>query len=94
MKEELKVNAAATGSSATVQLPSWTDPAAVTSYITTLVGITFAVLTALHPGYTEPTIVQAILPSVGAIVAGVAQIVNVITHRNAVAKIAAAAISR
>ncbi len=64
-----------------VPLPKWTDAASVVSYITSILGAVFAVITALHPGYSEPTIVQAILPSVGAVIAGVAQIVNVITHR-------------
>lgn len=68
--------------STTIPLPSWTDAASVTSYITSLVGAVFAVITALHPGYAEPVIVQVILPSVGAVVAGVAQIVNIITHRS------------
>lgn len=64
-----------------IPLPSWTDSAAVTSYITTIVGAVFAFITGLHPGYTEPTAVQAILPSIGALIAAGAQIVNVITHR-------------
>jgi hypothetical protein len=65
-----------------VPLPSWTDAAAVTTYITSIVGTVFAVITGIHPGYTEPAIVQALLPSVGALVAAGAQIVNVITHRS------------
>lgn len=65
----------------TIPLPSWTDAASVTSYITSILGAVFAVITGLHPGYTEPTIVQVLLPIVGALVAGVAQIVNIVTHR-------------
>ncbi len=64
-----------------VPLPKWTDAASVVTYITSILATVFAIITALHPGYSEPTIVQAILPSVGAIIAGVAQVVNVITHR-------------
>lgn len=64
-----------------VGLPSWTDAAAVTSYITSIAAAIFAVMTAIN-GHGEPAIVQAILPSVGVIVAGVAQIVNVATHRS------------
>lgn len=68
---------------ATIPLPTWTDSASVISYATSLLSAAFAVITALHPGYTEPPIIQALLPSVGVVVAGVAQIVNVITHRAA-----------
>ncbi len=64
-----------------VPLPKWTDAASVVSYITSIFGAVFAVITALHPGYSEPTIVQAILPAIGAIVAGIAQVVNIVTHR-------------
>ena len=61
-------------------LPSWTDPASVTSYITSIIAGVFAVVTALT-GKGEPALVQAFLPASGLLVAGVAQIVNVITHR-------------
>jgi len=72
-------------------LPSWTDPASVTSYITSIAATIFAVVTAIT-GNGEPAAVQALLPSVGLIVAGVAQIVNVVTHRSVQkAAIAAAA---
>lgn len=64
-----------------VPLPKWTDAASVASYITSVVGAVFAFITGLHPGFTEPTAVQAILPAIGAIVAAAAQIVNVVTHR-------------
>lgn len=64
-----------------VPLPTWTDAASVASYITSVVGAVFAFITGLHPGFTEPTAVQAILPAIGAIVAAAAQIVNVVTHR-------------
>lgn len=66
-----------------IPLPTWTDAASVTSYITSLIGIAVTVLTLLHPGYTEPAVVQAAVPTVGLIVAGVAQLVNVLTHRSA-----------
>lgn len=68
-----------------IPLPTWTDAAAVTTYLTSFIGIVFAVITAIHPGYSEPTIVQTLLPSIGSVIAGVAQIVNVITHRNVLA---------
>ena len=75
-----------------VQLPSWTDTASVISYLTSLVGLVFAIITGVHPGYTEPAYVSALLPSVGAVIAGTAQIVNIITHRTSSTKVAIAAI--
>lgn len=75
-----------------VTLPSWTDTPSVVSYLTTVVGLVFAIITGVHPGYTEPLIVQSLLPAVGAVIAGGAQIVNIITHRTTTAKIAMAAI--
>ena len=65
-----------------VSLPKWSDAASVVSYITSILGVIMAVITGLHPGFTEPTIIQAILPAVGAVIAAVAQVVNVITHRS------------
>jgi hypothetical protein len=65
-----------------IPLPTWTDAASVTSYLTTVVGVAFAVVTGIHPGYTEPTIVQAILPVAGVLIAGGAQLVNIIWHRS------------
>ena len=64
-----------------VALPKWTDASSVQSYIASILGVIFAVITGLHPGYTEPTIVQTLLPIVGVLIAGAAQLVNVITHR-------------
>ena len=66
-----------------IPLPSWTDAASVTTYITSVLSAAFAVITALHPGYTEPAVIQALLPSIGVVVAGVSQIINVVTHRAA-----------
>lgn len=65
-----------------IPLPSWTDPASVTSYLTSAIATVLAIVTAVHPGYTEPAAVQALLPAVGFVVAGVAQIVNFATHRS------------
>ena len=61
-------------------LPTWTDPASVTSYVTSILAGIFAIVTAAT-GKGEPALVQALLPASGLVVAGVAQIVNVITHR-------------
>jgi hypothetical protein len=60
---------------------SWTDAASVTSYITSILSGVVAIIVAIHPGYSEPAVIQALVPSVGLIVAGVMQVVNVITHR-------------
>ena len=64
-------------------LPKWTDAQAVTTYLTSVLGAVVAVVGALHPGFSEPAVVQAVLPTVGVLVAGVAQLVNVVTHRSA-----------
>lgn len=61
-------------------LPTWTDPASVTSYVTSILAAVFAVVTSLT-GKGEPAVVQALLPASGLVVAGVAQIVNIVTHR-------------
>ena len=84
---------ATTTNNTPLPLPNWTDSAAVTSYVTSVLAIVGAVITLAHPGYIEPAIVQAIVPSVAAIIAGVAQVVNVITHRSAAAQIVAAVVS-
>jgi len=61
-------------------LPTWTDAASVTSYITSVVAGVFAIIAVLT-GKGEPDAVQALLPAVGLIVAGGAQIFNMVTHR-------------
>jgi hypothetical protein len=66
-----------------IPLPSWGDAASVTSYITSLVAVAVTIVTAVHPGFTEPVVVQSVLPAVGFVVAGVAQLVNIWTHRGA-----------
>lgn len=67
----------------TPQLPSWTDPQAITSYLVTLAGTAEAVVVAIHPGFTPPAAVQAVLPAIGMLVAGAVTAVNIITHRAA-----------
>jgi hypothetical protein len=66
-----------------VTLPTWTDAASVTSYVTSFVAGAAALITALHPGWHEPTEVQTVLPTVGLLIAGVAQAINLYTHRAA-----------
>jgi len=73
--------AAALSSPTNPILPSWTDAASVTSYLTSLIAAVFAIVTS-STGKGEPAAVQAILPAVGFLIAGVAQIVNVVMHRN------------
>lgn len=63
-----------------IPLPSWTDPGAITTYITSFLAAVFAVVTAMT-GHGEPAVVHALLPAIGVIVAGVAQMVLLITHR-------------
>lgn len=66
-----------------IPLPTWTDAASVTSYLTSLVAIVVTIITAVHPGFTEPVVVQSVVPAVGFLVAGAAQLINVWTHRSA-----------
>jgi hypothetical protein len=47
------------------------------------VAVAVTIIAALHPGFTEPVVVQSVLPAVGFVVAGVAQVVNVVWHRKA-----------
>jgi hypothetical protein len=65
------------------QLPHWTDAQSVTSYITSLIAFALSVVTTFHPGFNEPAVVQSVIPAVGLFVAGLAQAVNVFTHRAA-----------
>ncbi len=66
-----------------VTLPTWTDAASVTSYLTSLVTGAVAVLAAVHPGFTEPAIVAQYVPIVGLVISGGAQLLNVWSHRSA-----------
>jgi hypothetical protein len=68
---------------ADVTLPSWTDAASVTSYLTSLLSGAVAVIAAVHPGWTEPAVVQSVIPAVGLLIAGGAQIFNMVYHRKA-----------
>ena len=65
-----------------VSLPTWTDAASVTTYITSIAGAILGIITAVHPGFSEGTTIQSILPSVGFLIAAGAQIVNVYLHRS------------
>jgi hypothetical protein len=62
-------------------LPTWSDAASITSYVTSLLAGVLGVIVLVHPGFTEPTAVQAAVPSISAVVAGVVQLINIITHR-------------
>ena len=66
-----------------IPLPTWTDAASVAAFLTSLFGFALFIL-----GIADPTIVpavtgdaQLILPTLGGVIASVAQIVNVIWHR-------------
>ena len=67
------------------KLPSWTDGPAITSYIVTTAGIVFGFLALMHIGFpaSTPVLVQTWATIVGPVVAGVAQAINLITHRAA-----------
>jgi len=65
-----------------VALPTWTDAASVTSYLTSVVAAVVGILTLVHPGFHEPTDAQSILPALGFVIAGGAQVVNIIMHRS------------
>lgn len=66
-----------------IPLPTWADEASVQTYLTTGVSLAVAFLTLLHPGFTEPAVVPAVIPAVAFVIAGGAQLVNVIWHRKA-----------
>ena len=72
-----------------VTLPTWTDSASVTSYLTSLVSAVLGWVALAHPGFHAPAYVATYVPIVGFVIAGAAQIVNLWTHRKA--KIAAIA---
>lgn len=65
-----------------VPLPTWTDAASIASYVTTVIGTILTFITTVHPGFHEPAIVEEIVAPISALIAGGAQIVNVITHRS------------
>jgi len=76
-----KVSASTSGGTPVVpSLPKWNDAASVQSYITSLLSFVGAILALLHPGFREPAAVQAAVPSVAAVVAGVVQVVNILRH--------------
>jgi hypothetical protein len=79
--------------SAIVSLPTWTDSQAVTTYIVSVVGAVFGILGALHPGWTEPSWVTAVIPSVGILVAFAAQWINVATTRGTTKEVALAVVN-
>lgn len=66
-----------------VTLPTWTDSAAVTSYLTSLVALVASGLAAVHPGFHVPVVVAQDIPLVGLVVAGGAQALNIWSHRSA-----------
>lgn len=73
-----------------VTLPTWTDAASVTSYLTSIVATIGGLIALAHPGFRESVDIQTAIPAVGFVVAGVAQLLNVWTHRSAQAAAIAA----
>ena len=49
--------------------------------IMSVVAAITALLVAIHPGFTVPTIVEAITVPAASVAAGVIQIINIVTHR-------------
>jgi hypothetical protein len=88
-----EVAAAGAAPNPIVSLPTWTDSQAVTTYVVSVVGAVFGLLGTLHPGWTEPSWVTAVIPSVGILVAFAAQWVNVATHRGTNKAVALAVIN-
>jgi hypothetical protein len=70
-------------------LPTWKDAQSVQAYLGALASAAAGVIAAVHPGFTEPPIVQALIPSIATVVAGAVLAVNVITHRGAHKAVAA-----
>jgi hypothetical protein len=66
-----------------IPMPTWTDATSVASFATSIITGAVAVIAFVHPGFTEPSIVQALVPTVSILVAAGAQIVNVLRHSKA-----------
>lgn len=64
----------------------WDNAASVASYLTTAAAVAVDAISLLHPGFKEPAVVQALVPSVATVIAGVVTAVEVVTKR-AVAKV-------
>jgi hypothetical protein len=94
-KESTEKSTVAVVDTPVVDLPSWTTPAAVTTYITSLALTVISALTmtgVIVPSNTS-TEVQTWVGIVGFVVAGAVQAVNAFTHRAAAAQIAVAQIT-
>ena len=66
-----------------IDMPTWTDATSVASYITSVLDAGIAVIGLVHPGFIEPAAVQACIPAVALLIAGGAQIANLIRHTKA-----------
>jgi hypothetical protein len=73
-----------------IPMPTWTDSTSVAAWVTALIATANTVITLVHPGYVEPTIVVALVAPVSILVAAGAVIANIFRH----SKVTAAAISR
>ena len=75
--------------SALPPLPSWTDGAAIASYIVSIVTFAFGVLSMFHIGLPSDTstVVQGLATGLGYTIAAIVQIVNIVSHRNNTTKI-------
>ena len=67
-----------------VTLPSWTDPTAIATYLSSFAGLVVFVVAIFHPGFNPPpSTVQAVIGGVSLLIAGAAQLANVIRHASA-----------
>ena len=67
-----------------VMLPSWTDPTAIATYLSSFAGLVVFVVAIFHPGFNPPpSTVQAVIGGVSLLIAGAAQLANVIRHASA-----------
>lgn len=61
---------------------SWTDPAALASYITSVLAALVSVLAMIHPGFSLPSSTETWVASIAGLIAGGVQVFNLVTHRS------------
>ena len=67
-----------------IVLPSWSDPTSIAAFVTTIATAVLALLTMFHPGFNpQPAAVTAVVAAMSVLIAGGAQIANVIRHSSA-----------
>lgn len=63
-----------------IPLPTWTDPTSIVVWLTAMVTMANGIIVVLHPGYTEPPIVEALVPAVSWLIAGGVIVANIVRH--------------